>query len=410
MSAKRYVLGSILVILSGCSSSPAPMSTTTKDTDRGYQMRVAFLPGSNCPVTRGQEEESGVFAAAGIAIAAEVAGKIVDSAVDALGDYLSKDQAISYRDNSRMDGFAKADKQGKITSNNKETCMIIAIAQDFGKTPDGEFGSFFSDESLKSASNSINKAIGINGPLALYLEARIIFSGEEGNTPTAFTFVPAYWYYPKFITPNSWRFGSERDVLLRAELSLPGQTANFGLLELQWNSVKSGSISKDSVLSKKLPWSPLPEGLSEAATKVTTDSMKTILPINVKAIFTETAKPYVLLKYTGDALKNQKTALNTATQDTVTQALSQQARIVARQAAVVDVEKKYTDYTTAYDTAAASYDVYENANGSAKNKALVQARLAYKKLDNSRAILRATYSNAGIGSFESLPALTPLPN
>jgi hypothetical protein len=398
-----------MLILAGCSSTPTVNAGADKKVDSSYQMRIGFLPADSCPVTRGKNKESAVFAAAGIAIAAEVAGKVVGNAVDALGDYLSKDQAISYKDNSRMDGFAKSNKGKAVVSNDEESCMIIVIAKDFGTPKDNAFTSYFADPTLQSASPDINKATGVNGPLALYLEARIKFSGGEGSVPTAFTFVPVYWYYPQFITPDSWRFGSERDVLLRAELSTPGTATPFGLLEMQWTAVKSGGISSQSVVGKKLPWSPLPQRLTEAATKVTSESLQKIYPVNVNAIFTETAKPYVLLKYTGDALKNQKATLSNAAEDTLTQAFSQQARITARQAALGDIEKRYNDYSTAYDNAAASYTAYEDATGVAKTKALAKARFAYEHLDNSKATLQAAYNNAGMGSFDPLPELTPLP-
>lgn len=408
MSVKKILAGGLVLILAGCSSHSEMKSTPDKPVDSSYQMRVGFSSADNCPVTRGNDKESAAIAAVGVAIAAEVAGKLVGNAVDALGDYLSKDQAISYKDSSRMNGFAKSSKGGELSSNDEEGCMIIVIAKDFGTPANNTFSSYFTDPTLQTASPAINRATGVNGPLALYLEARFKFSGGKGNTPTAFTFVPVYWYYPRFVTPDSWRFGSERDVLLRAELSTPGAASPFGLLELQWSAVKSGGISSQSVVGRKLPWSPLPEGLTLAATKVTSEIQKPIYPVNVKAIFTETAKPYVLLKYTGDALKNQKATLSGAAEESVTQAFSQQARITARQSAVGDIEKKYNDYSTAYDNASASYTTYKNATGIEKTKALVRARIAYEKLDNSETTLQAAYNNAGIGSFEPLPALTPL--
>lgn len=397
--------------LLGCATAQSPNTTPAiqppgNQSIEPVQLRVGFAKEDNCPVSASRNES--VLGGAAIAIAADVGGKLIGGAIDALANYLSSDKAVTYTATARMDAFAISDGKGAVTFNTSQVCLIAVVGRTFGSSGATNLPSFFPDASLQSASNKINKATGLSGPALLYLEGMLSFNDAPGIPSTAFTFIPKYWYYPDFIAPDSWRFSASRDVLLRIELSEPGKSSPFSVLEFQWNGVEKGKISNESVRSLVLPWSALPDGLGDAASKNKTGNPVPVLPVNVKAIFTETAKPYVVLQYLGEALKAQKQTLVTETEDIITQSLSQQARVTARQTAIADIEKKYSDYSSAYDAAKAAYDKYTAATtNSAKLAALAAAKIAYAKLDAAKTLAKAVYGNADLGPFQELP---PLPS
>jgi hypothetical protein len=307
-----------------------------------------------------------------------------------------------------MDAFALADDKG-VTANTAQPCLVIVVGNDFGPLPSGSMPSLFPESSLSSATSPINEATGLRGPALFYLEALIKFNGTEGSTTSsAFTFEPQYFYYPKFIGQGGWRFESRRDILIRAELSEPGKNP-FGAIEFKWENVEQGSITSDAVRKMILPWSPLPDGLADAIKMAKSNDLSPVLPVNVKAMFMETAHPKVLSKYVSESLKSQKDNITSNIQETVTQSLSQQARITARQASLADIEKKYSDYTTAYDVAMSAHEKYAAATSQQeKARLLVAAKLAYAKVDTTKTLAKSIYGGAGLGTFQELPELPPL--
>lgn len=403
----------LLPAVMGLSCFVTTTSSIAAATHPAPELRVGFSE-SKCPIST--SERHSVFGAAAIAIAGEVAGKVVSNSVTALGDYLSSENAISYLDSTRANGFVEIGKKG-ISFNRNVACLIVVVGTEFNRKADGEtvakMPAFVGDSELQQFNWQINQATGLYSKALLYLEAEIIFNNSTAQpNPTVFTFAPQYWFYPKFISPDSFKYQDQRDVLLRVELSEPGQKSPFGELELKWTGVAEGAIKNVSVTSKRLPWQPMPGGITDAVKGVTglsslgeNDAIE-ILPINVKAIFTETAKPHTILKYIGEALKGQSATLGTAAQDAVTQSLSQQARVTAKQAALAGVEKRYAEYSAAYDAASDAYGTYKSATTpAARAKAAGAYQLAYKKVANLESLTRQVYAEADAGAFVPLPAL-----
>jgi hypothetical protein len=412
MNNKSALLFVLLSGLAGCATSTnqdtVASAEPTKTTKPPIQFKAIFS--SSCPVSNAKPES--LAAGVAIGVLADVAGKLVGSTVDAIGSYLTDTQAATFTDATRLEGFAVAD-QGKLEYNVGEGCLIVFAARDFDPNlkeaqvkaiePFPKSGAV-TDETIRI---NLHKVTNVSGPILFYMEATLHFNSPENQS--AFTFVPRTWYYPEFISTSSWRFAPERDVLFRVEYSTPGTSSTFGVLELQWTNILPTNISQDSVISKKLPWSPLPSDLTHEANAVTVNRKVPIHPTNVKVLLTETAKPYTLVQYVGEALKSQKNTIVSSSQDMVNQAFSREARANARAAAASNIESKYASYAAAYDAADAAQKAYSASTGLAAQKALASARTAYAKLDAAETLLRIAYSNADIGTFQPLTPLPRLP-
>jgi hypothetical protein len=371
------------------------------------EMRVFFA--KSCPVSGATQE--GVFGGLALAVASNVVGKLVGSGVDALGQYLSNQQAITFMDATRVDGFITSTK-GIATYNQNISCMIVVAARSFGGPQPQNYDPLPTLAQTVLLKNSIYKATKLSGTALFYMEAALHFNNPDSAklNSTAFTYIPKSFYYPAFITPGGWRYSASRDVLLKIDFSAPSQTATFASFEWQWSGVKSGAISENSVLAKTLPWSALPDGLAAAASKINSDTATPVFPVNIKVLLTETAKPHVILKYLGEALVAQKTAIVDSATSTVNQAFSEQARVAVRQAAANDVGKKYDDYISAYDAAKLAQEKYLAAGDlAARKKSLALAQLAYVKLTSAESAVRLAYDASDIGSFDALPKLPDLP-
>lgn len=409
----RFIALFISAALAGCAGI-APKgqdSSTDRGQDPGQgakspELRVFFAP--RCPVSNATAES--IIGTVGLAVASSLAGKLADGAVDSLGNYLTKDMAVSLIETSRMDGFA-ASQDSTLTYNQNEGCMILIAAREFGREmTDKEIKALQPFAGRKADPNMnllLNEITGFSGPLSFYMELTFHFNRLEN--PSAFTLEPRSWYYPTFFTPQSFRYSTNRDVLLRMELSAPGANGNFGAFELSWQDVAAGEISDRTVVKKKLPWFPLPDGLEAAAKQIKSSEKVPVGPTNIKVLLTETAKPYTVLKYVGEALKANKETISKSATDTVNQAFSQEARAIARSTATAKVEEKYKAYAIAYDEAEAAQQKYASASGAAaKQKALDAAKLAYAKLSAVQASLAAIYGSAEVGAFTPLPDLPPL--
>lgn len=372
------------------------------------EMRVFFA--KSCPVSGPTQE--GVLGGIALAVASNVVGKLVGSGVDALGQYLSSQQAITFTDSTRIDGLVTSTK-GVVTYNQNVSCMIVVAAKSFGAPQPANYDPLPTLAQTELLKNNIYKTTKLSGTALFYMEAALHFNNHDNVklSSTAFTYVPKKFYYPSFITPGGWRYNSSRDVLLKIDFSLPGQATTFASFDWHWAGVKSGAISESSVIARTLPWSALPDGLATAASKVNTDTATPVFPVNVKVLLTETAKPHVILKYLGEALVAQKSTIVDSATSTVNQAFSEQARVSVRQAAAADVGKKYDEYVTAYDSAKSAQEKYVAASDiTAKKKSLALAQLAYVKLSSAESAIRLAYDASDIGSFDALPKLPDIPN
>lgn len=399
-----------LLALAGCATTAGPSGAGESAPDvegADAQMRVFFS--SACPVSGATKE--GALGVVALSVASDVVGKLVGSGIDALGNYLSSERAISFSEATRVDGFVAA-KQGVALYNTKISCMVIVVAKNFGGPKPDKYMPVGPLAQTQALTDEIYNVTKLSGPALFYMEMALHFNTHDSTkiSSTAFTYVPRLFYYPAFITPGSWRYSRTRDVLLKVELLQPGQTSAFGTFDWQWDGVSSGAIAAESVLSHAVPWSPLPDGLSAAAEKVTAGETATqVYPVNVKVMLTETAKPHTILKYIGESLVAQKSTITDAATATVNQAFSEQARIEVRQAAAADVGKKYDDYVAAYDDAQAAQQKYAAAtDATTKKKTLVAAKLSYAKLSAAEATVRIAYRSAGIGDFDPLPKLAAL--
>ena len=412
MNTRMFCSIAAPILLGACATGGASAPKALEvDTAAPMQFKAFFAP--RCPVS--QETSESLFGSVALAVASQVAGKLAGSAVDALGNYLSKEQAMPFSDTTRMDGFG-ASQKGRLVAHTAEGCMIVLAARDFKRNlSDDELNRLNpfpmnSSRSDVSVNTDLNKRTGLAGPALFYAEFTMRFNSQESQS--AFTLVPRTWYYPKFISPDSWRFSPKRDVDFRIEYSEPGESARFAEFVMTWKAVGAGDIPQAAVLEKKLPWAPLPDGLATAASKINQDEKVPVLPVNVKIMLLETAQPYTILKYAGEAMKSQGEVVSSAAEEKVKLAFSQQARAAARSAAATDVGKKLTAYSEAYAAAEEAQKKYASASAgapAARQKALVDAKLAYVQLASAQVAVQASYSALEIGGFQPFPDLPALP-
>lgn len=411
----------ICAISAGCTTAPkvggmASAGTTqqssAKDEDAGDelisatspapQLRVVFA--DRCP----SDKDRRAFSPIVLSAAGYVLGQVVGNTIDTISKSLSSTQAITFSDAARLDGFALA-QNGEVFSSGASKCMIVVVGSHFGGAlPENTKllpGRTLDDD----VTRRIVTATKLSGPALFYLEARVRFNNQEAGAraSSAFTYEPQLFYYPNFIAPNTWRYTSKRDVLLKVEFARPGQATPFASFDWLWSGVQSGGVSEESVKAGLLPWSPIPDGLEAAAADAKALGERvSIYPVNVKASLTETAKPRVLLKYLGDALAAQKDNIVSEVTSTLNQSVSSEARATARLAAATEVGKKYEEYISAYDEASKAYAAIwtAGANQALQKKNRAAARIAFAKLSATESLTRAAFRTADI-AFNPLPSI-----
>lgn len=388
MQAKTSTLLLALCGLFNCGASAAD------------ELRVGFA--DTCPLS-GVAARENAFAAIGAAILADFGGRIVGGLIDQIGAALSEDKVVSFESVGRMQGFYNKDekKQG-LKLNTSEGCLIIVIGEFGGdKMPENLFPKAVNPRVAAPA--GVTLAFGnLKGPPKLYIEG--VF--EKAKDESAFAFEPTYVYYPAFLSEGTIFSSSQRDLLVRVEWSKPGEEP-FAAAQLTWTAVSENDsgvvIAKQADLAgKKTAWFKAPdfgtrtEGGRFGAT-------------NVKVLVSETAKPYTLAKYLGEALKGQKEQITTATKGVITQSVSTEARLEAKLKLNETAQAANTVYVTAYDDAQKAFDAWnDEKDPAAKPSKLNAARLAYQKVPDTEQLARRAYANAGL-PFESRPALKPLP-
>lgn len=396
------------VVLTGCSSTPNLNTTKPPVDNLPPQLRIAFAP--QCP-SKAEATKEGLLGSLAIGIATSVGQKIAGGSIDALSKYLTSDKAYTLEDSARMSGFAKWTQEGKVQLNDKESCMIVVIGREFSTQLLEDISDTLED--VAQPFDDYNKeavysATGLVGTPLLYLEARLSANGSDKVPRTHFAFIPVQWYYPDFVGDGGWRFKDRRDVMLKVEIIKPGTNVLLGGLEIKQGDVLPGAIKNESIVNDNQPWNPLPDDLDDAAPGTKFDSEQVIYPVNVSALFVETAKPKTIVKYIGEAVSEQREKIVAGVGDEIKESLDQSTRLANRSTALGAATEKYNDYLEAYDEAFNAVDKYQKSTGAAKLKSQNEARLAKKKLAISRAIAKAAFKDAGVGSFEELPILAEI--
>jgi hypothetical protein len=409
MNVKFLVLS--VCLLAGCATTRPPSEADDvaqqPEVEHPVEMQAFFA--NECPISGVVKEGAGGAVVA--AIFGDVIGKLASNGVDALGKYLSADKAVTFEQSTRMDGFAVS-ASGTVNNNPATRCVVLVAASDFGKPKPPNYDPLPGKVTLDQVKEKIYALTRLSGSADFYMELGIKFNSKDTQKipSSSFTYEPRAFYYPNFLVPSGLRYSSRRDILLQFEISQPSEKQPFATFTWQWTGVKKGGISEESVVNRKLPWSSLPEELSSAGKKAPSEGTVPIFPVNVKVMLTETAKPHVILKYIGEALVAQKDTIVENATAAATQAVSEQARLNARQAASDNVKKKYADYTAAYDTAKAAQAKYAASTDTrSKQQNLATAKQAYLDLDLAEASIKLVYGSAGIGPFSPLEQLPKLP-
>lgn len=400
-------------LLAGCAASGqrtvAVNSAAQAPAATQPQMRVVFV--SRCPIS--QEKPESALGALAVSIGAEVGGKLVGNMIDSLADSLTKSDEVVFTGATRRYGFASV-KDGKLGWNSSEGCMVVVIAKEFDRPMTAAEVQLFVPFSERSTDPTVVaelvEATGLSSPVLFYFEAITEYNGKKEAEKSAFAFKPVDFYYPAFVSPSGSIYSSRRDVAFKVQFSAPGAPGAFADIDMQWNDIKSGEISKGSVTKRMLPWHALPEDLDKTNVAATGVAVP-VYPVNVKALFTETKQPRTFFKILGQALSSRKDEAETSTEQAITLAFSRQARATARLAAVTDVDKKYEDYIKAYDAVAEAQSKYAAAAGASprvRQELLEKARIAALALGSAELAARLAYANANIGPFTPLPPLLTL--
>ncbi|WP_152623768.1 MULTISPECIES: hypothetical protein [Pseudomonas] len=401
-------------LLFGCASGPTNSSSPTSSgpsIEAPTQLRVGFNP--TCP-SKESKKESAVLATVGATIAASIGQKVTEATLDKISSYLSRNEEYTLDGDGRMEAFAIWTKEGDIKPNPEQQCMIVVIGKSFApanlsKKAFNELTKDFKNPFPNYDNAVVYKTTGLIGEPLLYLEALIEFRDSK-NSPSFFHFTPRAWYYPKFISDDSWRFNKARDFLLKVDLTIPGQPKPFATLEIKQEDMVPGGLTSNSVIDKIQPWVPLPDVIDKPASpeKIKTDEY--VYPVNARALITETKKPHTLLKYLGEAASSQKDEISRFVGDEIMKATDQSARLAAKETALSTASTKYDAYVTSYTAASDAVAAYQAASENAKAQARTKAEIAIKKLAIARAVAKSAIKEAGIGGFEDLPPLASLGN
>jgi hypothetical protein len=275
--------------------------------------------------------------------------------------------------------------------------LWIAAAKEFGD--DKQIGDtkviapFIENPPDEDVRMQLVKQTAARSPLVFYFEGKIVTSTDN----SAWRIEPGRLYFPSFLSqPPFWQNSTHRDVQLVVEWSQPGKEATpFSTMKLDFVGVTASDVTLSHLGRNPLLWMAVP---SASAPKKAMD----FFPVNLKVQLIETTHPYMLAKYLGNALKAQKEAIAKEATDTLTLAISAQARNTAQLGLLDIADKAYSAYTTAYDAVASAVNDYSKATdpaaqSRAKN-AYVKAVATLKQRETAGA---AAYKDAGL-PFEAL--------
>lgn len=361
-----------------------------------------------CPISKdaAQAKEAGPLAAAFLG---KLAGAVTGAAIDSLAAALSEEKQVTVTATERKSNWYIPAPEGKFKISPMHVCLIFVVSEAFetenavipaetlaanwsasaARDPVADKAAF---ETIQEGATALSK-LGIVAPPDFYFEARFVILDSGASV---FALAPRFIYYPRFLGENVLLGPETRDVLLKVEFIQPGSDSPFAETQLQFNQIRPGKLQTKSLTGVRLPWSLQPPTSSSG-----TDADK-LVPFNIKAMFTETAKPGRLGKILAGVIKDQKGAIVAAAETKAKLAVSESERHAARNAAAEAASTALTAYLAAYDgretansnLAAAKAATPPNAAGVAK--AENAKTLAEAKLRNAEALARNAFHAADI--------------
>lgn len=399
-TARKVIAGSLLLL-----SVPASFA---------LEGRVLFEP--RCPVTQEAQQHKELTPLA-VAFAGKVVGALTGAAIDALAGKLSEERHVTVVSHERKPNWytqsaAAAGGNGKYLMNSNLVCLVVAVGEGFHapravvpeeafaknwpQAPDSADPVALDYSRLKRAASDL-AALGIVNPPAFYVEYRVTVL--EGGS--AFALDPRFVYYPSFLGDKAWLAPNTRDLLVQIEFSEPGSETPFAQTSMQFHGLQPGKLSTQRVEGVRMPWQKQPStGNGESG-----DGR--LVPFNIKAMFTETAKPGKLGTILAGVLNDQKASLVSAAETKAKLSISESERQAARSNAADAANTALTNYIAAYDAHEAAVKARDAAKAgtdqAAIAKAEIQLTLARTRLANAQSLARSAFEAADI-PFTPIPA------
>jgi len=368
------------------------------------EARLFALP--SCPVSgfnQPTEEIAGVAAA----LLAQVVGKAVGAGVDVLANALTREIPTTLQATERVSAWYVKDTANvfKISPNN--TCIVGVVSESFGaRNQNANFAEL--ETAFKGADrrgedfsrleqNTRNLSrIGVVRVPVLYFELRMVTSASGG----VFSVDPVFFHYPKAFGEKPFFGSAARDVLVQLDLQLPSENEPFASLKLvDVQGVADGYFSTRRFAGRRFPWLVLPS--TDAAQGVKDGPT---VPVNLKLLVSETAKPGTLGKIIGESLASQRQALVEAAETKTKYAISESERQSARSTAAATASTALTSYFEAYDAyvvAKKAADDAANGTPDAKQRAQLALGMRRTMLANAQSIAASQMVAAGV-SFDPI--------
>jgi hypothetical protein len=367
-----------------------------------YEGRL-FLRDS-CPVSKDAAQDKEV-APLVTAFIGKVAGSLVGAAIDSIASALSEEKQVTVTATERRANWYVS-AGDKVSIDPKLVCLIIVVADEFGRpnslAPVDPVQKKWEEavarnglidapgyQSIRSAVPDLAK-IGITSPPVFYLETRFVVI--DGGS--VFATDPRFVFYPNFIGEKVIFGPDTRDLLVQVEFSEPGADSPFAQTTFQFRGIQARKLTTERLLGMRMPWSKQPPSSGSGDNKR--------VPFNIKALFTESAKPGKLGTILAGVLKDQKTSIVAAAETKAKLAVSETERQVARGAAADAANTALTAYVAAFDahetavknlaTAKAASPMKQDAVDQAQNAEI----LTKLKLANAEAVARAAFDAAEI--------------
>jgi hypothetical protein len=375
-----------------------------------YEGRV-FLR-DTCPVVKdaAQDKEAAPLVAAFVG---DVAGALVGAAIDSIASALSEQKQVAITATDRRANWYVT-AGDKVTIDPKLVCLVVVVADAFERpnafaqlTPvQTRWDEAVAREGLDKAPGylAIRSAvpelakIGITSPPVFYMEAKFVV--VDGGS--VFATDPRFVFYPNFLGEKVMFGPNTRDVLVQVEFSEPGSESPFAQSTFQFNGVEARKLTTERLLGMRMPWSKQP------STSGSGDNRR--VPFNIKALFTETAKPGQLGTILAGVLKDQKASIVAAAETKAKLAVSESERQAARGAAADAANTALTSYVSAFDAHESAVKDLAAAKAATpfKQQAVDQAanaeKLAKLKLANAEAAARAAFDAANIAFTPMSPS------
>jgi hypothetical protein len=361
-----------------------------------YETRCAVTPESS------QGQETGPIATL---LVGKLIGALAGATIDTVAARLSEEKQVTVVAHERKTNwYVKEDDKFRVAP--KLGCLIFVVGEDLLprnetiQKSDYEMnwqshtrsGADF--EKLKRASADLAK-LGIVKPPMFYVElgTTVLRGGSS------FALDPKFIYYPEFLGDNVWLGPNERDLLIQIEFSEPGSTNPFAEVKLLFNSLQPAKLTTKLIDGKRMPWAKSPSTGSG-------ESEESLIPFNIKALFTETAKPGKLGTILDGVLIDQRASLVAAAETKARLAVSESERLATRNSSSEAANTALSNYLAAYDANEIAKKTLENAKIGGElvaiSKAELTAKLTQIKLSNTTALAKSAFASADI-AFVPIP-------